>query len=65
MGTIELVNVVSTIKMASSGKPVVLVTGGSGYLGQFLVQALAKANFQVFNFCKEPFLDIHVPIDRW
>ncbi|EIE18739.1 methionine adenosyltransferase regulatory beta subunit-related [Coccomyxa subellipsoidea C-169] len=33
--------------MASSGKPVVLVTGGSGYLGQFLVQALAKANFQV------------------
>ncbi|KAK9904863.1 hypothetical protein WJX75_004139 [Coccomyxa subellipsoidea] len=33
--------------MASSGKPVVLVTGGSGYLGQFIVQALAKANFQV------------------
>ena len=25
----------------------VLVTGGSGYLGQFLVQALEKANYHV------------------
>ena len=31
----------------ASKKPLVLITGGSGYLGQFLVQALAKAHFQV------------------